>query len=95
MTLRRIKDVPNQSTSKKKQYVGVVFDSKLNLKENISSMLKKKDLENALLEKADIFWSQIQYVRKFLFIFYNAVICSLIMFGSVCWVGNISKFDKG
>ena len=26
--------------------------------------------------------------------FYNAVICSLIMFGSVCWVGNISKFDR-
>ena len=25
--------------------------------------------------------------------FYNAVICSLIMFGSVCWGGNISKFD--
>ena len=27
--------------------------------------------------------------------FYNAVICSLIMFGSVCWGGNISKFDRG
>ena len=27
--------------------------------------------------------------------FYNAVICSLIMFGSVCRGGNISKFDKG
>ena len=27
--------------------------------------------------------------------FYNAVICSLIVFGSVCWSGNISKFDSG
>ena len=27
--------------------------------------------------------------------FHNAVICSLIMFGSVCWGGNISKFDRG
>ena len=27
--------------------------------------------------------------------FYNAVICSLIMFGSVCRGGNISNFDKG
>ena len=24
-----------------------------------------------------------------------AVICSLIMFGSVCWGGNISKLDGG
>ena len=27
--------------------------------------------------------------------FYNAVICSLIVSGSVCWGGNISKFDRG
>ena len=27
--------------------------------------------------------------------FHNAVICSLIMFGSVCWGGNISKFGRG
>ena len=26
--------------------------------------------------------------------FYNAVICSIIMFGSVFWVGNISKLDR-
>ena len=25
--------------------------------------------------------------------FYNAVICSIIMFDSVCWGGNISKLD--
>ena len=27
--------------------------------------------------------------------FYNAVICSIIMFGSVCWGGNILKLDRG
>ena len=27
--------------------------------------------------------------------FYNAEICSLIMFGSVCWGRNMSKFDRG
>jgi len=27
--------------------------------------------------------------------FYNIVICSIIMFGSVCWGGNISKLDRG
>ena len=26
---------------------------------------------------------------------YNAIICSIIMFGSVCWGGNISKLDRG
>ena len=27
--------------------------------------------------------------------FYNAVICIIIMFGSVCWGENISKLDRG
>ena len=27
--------------------------------------------------------------------FYNAVICSIIVLGSVCWDGNISKLDRG
>ena len=27
--------------------------------------------------------------------FYNAVICSIMMFGSVCWGGNILKLDRG
>ena len=27
--------------------------------------------------------------------FCNAVICSIIVFGSVYWGGNISKFDRG
>ena len=27
--------------------------------------------------------------------FDNAVICSIIVYGSVCWGGNISKFDRG
>ena len=26
--------------------------------------------------------------------FYNAVICSITVFGSVCWDGNISKLDR-
>ena len=27
--------------------------------------------------------------------FYNAVVCSIIVYGSVRWDGNISKFDRG
>ena len=63
--------------------VGVVFDSKLNWKENINSVLKKVN-------------SRLYCMRKMrssgvnmLVTFYNAVKCSLIMFGSVCWGGNI------
>ena len=41
------------------KYLGVVFDSKLNWKENINSVLKKREkseLENVLHEKAEIIW---------------------------------------
>ena len=44
------------------KYLGVVFDSKLNRKENINSVLKRKkkkkksELENVLHEKAEIIW---------------------------------------
>ena len=69
------------------KYLGVVFDSKLNWKENINSA-EKNELENVLHEKAEIIWSKFRYM---LVTFYNAVICSIIMFGYVCWGGNISK----
>ena len=39
------------------KYLGVVFDSKLNWKENINPVLKKRsELENVLHEKAEIIW---------------------------------------
>ena len=46
------------------------------------------ELENLLLEKSG------RVKSDMLVTFYNAVICSIIMFGSVRWVGNISKFDR-
>ena len=54
------------------QYLGVVFDSKLNWKENINSVIKKKkkkkknELENVLHEKAEIIWSQFRCASNFL-----------------------------
>ena len=48
------------------KYLGVVFDSKLNRKENINSVLKKSELENVLREKAEIIWSQFKYASNFL-----------------------------
>ena len=44
-----------------------------------------------MLERAEIFGVN----SVTLVTFYDAVICSIIVFGSVCWGGNISKFDRG
>ena len=64
LTLGGIKDVPNQSTLHFKgeamervetyKYLGVVFDSKLNCKENINLMLKKMNTRMYCLKKLDL-----------------------------------------
>ena len=73
------------------KYLFAVLGCKLRWKENTSTVLKKSELENVLLQKPAIFWVN----TGMLVTFYNVVTCSLIMFGSVCWGGNISKFDGG
>ena len=64
-----------------------------------SPVLKKSEPQNVLIQKAEIFRGQLRYVRNFFFFIYiytyNAVICSLIVFGFVCWGGNILKFVRG
>ena len=72
------------------KYLGVVFDSKLNWKE-IKSVLKKVNSRIYCMTKLRSFGVN----SDMLVTFYNAVICSIIMFGSVCWGGNISKLDRG
>ena len=54
------------------KYLGAVFHSKLNWKESINSVVKKKksELENVLLEKAEIFWIQFRCVITFFFFFF-------------------------
>ena len=52
---------------------------------------KTNKLENVLHEKAEIIWSKFRYM---LVTFYNTVICSIIMFDSICWGRNISKLDR-
>ena len=73
------------------KYLGVVFDSKLNWKENINSVLKKVNSRMYCMRKLRSFGVN----SDTLVTFYNAVICSIIMFGSVCWGRNISKLDRG
>ena len=54
-------------------------------------MLKQSELEMYCMRKLRSFGVN----SNMLLTFYNAVICSVSMFGSVCWSGNISKLDRG
>ena len=73
------------------KYLSVVFDSTLNWKENINLVLKKVNSRMHCLRKL-----RSSGVNSDMFVtFCNAVICSIIVFGSICWGENISKFDKG
>ena len=73
------------------KYLSLVFDSKLNWKENINSALKEVNTRMYCLRKLRSFGVN----SGILVTFYNAVMCSIIVYGSVCWGGNISKFDRG
>ena len=67
------------------------FNSKLNWKENINFVLKKVNSRMYCMRKLRSF----RVNSDMLVTFYNAVICSSSMFGSVCPGGNISKLEGG
>ena len=69
----------------------MVFDNTLNWKENFNSVLKKVNSRMYCVRKLRSFGVN----SDMLVTFYNAVICSIITFGSVYWGGNISKLDRG
>ena len=62
------------------KYLGVVFHSTLNWKENIMSVLKKVNTKMDWLRKLRSFAVNSGTVVTF----YTAVICSIILYGSVC-----------
>ena len=69
----------------------ILQQSELNWKENINSVLKNVNSRMYGMRKLISF-----RVNSDMFVtFYNAVICSIIMSGSVCWGGNVSKLDRG
>ena len=72
------------------KYLGAVFDSKWNWKENINSA-EKVNSRMYCMRKLRSFGVNSDMLATF----YNAVICSIMMFGSVCWGGNILKLDRG
>ena len=63
------------------KYLGVVVDSKLNRKENINSVLKKVNSGMYCMRKLRSFGVN----SDMLVTFYNAVICSIIMFCLLGW----------
>ena len=71
-------------------YLGVVFDSKLKWKESINSV-KNVNPTMYCLRKLISF----RVNSDILGTHYRAVICNLIVFGSLCWGGNISQFYRG
>ena len=73
------------------KYLGVVFDSKLNWKENINSVLKKVNSIMYCMRNLGPFGVNSDIIVTF----HNAVICSIITFGSIFWGGSISKLDRG
>ena len=73
------------------KYLVVVFDSKLNWKGDIHSVLKKVNLRMYCLRKLRSFGVNSDMVVTF----YNAVTCSIIVFGSVCWVGIFQNLIEG
>ena len=75
----------------KENIYSVLQQSELNWKENIYSMLKNVNSRMYGMRKLRSFGVN----SDMLVTFYNAVICSIIMSGSVCWGGNVSKLDRG
>ena len=73
------------------KYLVVVFDIKLNWKENINTVLKRVNTRMYCLRKLRSFGVN----SGKLVTLYHAGICSIIVCGSVCWDGNTSKFDRG
>ena len=61
------------------KYLGVMFDSKLNWKENINSVLKKIELENVLHPKAEIIWGKFTYASNFFMMLYYVVVLCLVL----------------
>ena len=69
----------------------ILQQSELNRKENINSVLKNVNSRMDCMRKLRSFGVN----SDMLVTFYNAVICSITMLGSLCWGGNISQLDRG
>ena len=73
------------------KYLGIKLDSKLKWVENTNFIIKKANTRLYCLRKLRSFGVS----HDLLGVFFNAVVCSALTFGIVCWGGNLSRHEMG
>ena len=72
------------------KYLGVEIDNKLTFKENTSLILKKVQPRLYCLNKLRSFNVSTDILQSF----YTATISSVVLYGAVCWGGNVAEREK-
>ena len=85
----RIKDARVERVEKHK-YLGVIFDNKLSFSANTEAIIKKVSPRMYCLRKLRSF----NVNSDILSAFYRATINSALLFGVVCWGGNVTDRDR-
>jgi hypothetical protein len=73
------------------KYLGVKLDNKLTWSNHIDAVYKKTQSRLFFLRKLRSF----NVCNKMLYMFYQSMVCSVMVFASVCWGGNASARDTG
>ena len=71
------------------KYLGVVLDNKLNWASHADLVYKKIQTRLFFLRKLKSF----HVCNRMLAMFYDSILCSVLMFAAVCWGGNASARD--
>ena len=73
------------------RYLGVVFDSKLKFHDNTNDVLKRVQSRLYCLRKLRSF----DVKKEIMQMFYSSTISSVLMYGAVCWGGNLAERERG
>jgi hypothetical protein len=73
------------------KYLGVKLDNKLTWSNHVDAVFKKTQSRLFFLRKLRSF----NVCNKMLYMFYQSMVCSVMVFASVCWGGNASARDTG
>jgi hypothetical protein len=71
--------------------LGVLLDNKLTWSNHADAVFRKTQSRLFFLRKLRSF----NVCNKMLYIFYQGMVCSVMVFASVCWGGNVSARDTG
>ena len=72
------------------KYLGVIFDNRLSFRQNSDTILKKVQSRMYCLSKLKSFSVNSNILQSF----YSSAVKSVLMYGAVCWGGNLLKQDK-